>query len=50
MIAIDSILQICYSLSMSLKKKKKEKKNLTDSIKFYGNCQYSDYLKKIISW
>ena len=25
------------------------KKSIKDSIKFYGNCEYSKYLKKIIS-
>ena len=25
------------------------KKKIKDSIKFYGNCEYSTYLKKIIS-
>ena len=25
------------------------KKEIKNSIKFYGNCQYSNYLKKIIS-
>ena len=25
------------------------KKNINDSIKFYGNCEYSKYLKKLIT-
>ena len=26
-----------------------KKNNILDAIKFYGNCEYSDYLKKIIN-
>ena len=26
------------------------KKDINKSIKFYGNCEYSSYLKKLISW
>ena len=26
------------------------KKNIKQNIKFYGNCEYSTYLKKIIVW
>ena len=25
------------------------KKNIKDAIKFYGNCEYSNYLRKLIS-
>ena len=31
-----------------LNKKWISKKHILDSIKFYGNCEYSNYLKKII--
>ncbi len=34
---------------ISLNKKWITKKNINDSIKFYGNCEYSNYLKKLIS-
>tara|TARA_B100000029_G_scaffold461634_1_gene493572 strand:- start:24 stop:761 length:738 start_codon:yes stop_codon:yes gene_type:complete len=34
---------------ISLNKKWITKKNIKDSIKFYGNCEYSKYLKKLIS-
>tara|TARA_Y100001935_G_C17251342_1_gene481172 strand:- start:214 stop:1080 length:867 start_codon:yes stop_codon:yes gene_type:complete len=34
---------------ISLNNKWITKKKIVDSIKFYGNCQYSSYLKKIIS-
>ena len=34
---------------ISLNKKWIKKKNINDSIKFYGNCEYSNYLKKLIS-
>ena len=34
---------------ISLNNKWITKKEIVDSIKFYGNCQYSSYLKKIIS-
>ena len=34
---------------ISLNNKWITKKEIVDSIKFYGNCQYSNYLKKIIS-
>ena len=33
---------------ISLNKNWINKKNIIDSIKFYGNCEYSDYLKKLI--
>ncbi len=33
---------------ISLNKKWISKKQITNSIKFYGNCEYSNYLKKII--
>ena len=33
---------------ISLNKKWISKKHILDSIKFYGNCEYSNYLKKII--
>ena len=26
------------------------KKQMLNSIKFYGNCEYSNYLKKLINW
>ena len=34
---------------ISLNKKWITKKNINNSIKFYGNCEYSNYLKKLIS-
>ena len=34
---------------ISLSNKWITKKDINNSIKFYGNCQYSNYLKKIIS-
>ena len=34
---------------ISLNKKWITKKNINESIKFYGNCEYSKYLKKLIS-
>ena len=34
---------------ISLNYKWIKKKNILESIKFYGNCEYSNYLKKIIS-
>ena len=34
---------------ISLNKKWINKKNITDSIRFYGNCEYSNYLKKLIN-
>ena len=34
---------------ISLNKKWIKKKNINDSIKFYGNCEYSNYLKKLIT-
>jgi len=34
---------------ISLNKKWITKKNIKNSIKFYGNCEYSKYLKKLIS-
>ena len=33
---------------ISLSKRWINKKQITDSIKFYGNCEYSNYLKKLI--
>ena len=33
---------------ISLNKRWIKKKNINDSIKFYGNCEYSNYLKKLI--
>ena len=34
---------------ISLNKKWITKKNINEAIKFYGNCEYSKYLKKLIS-
>ncbi len=34
---------------ISLNKKWISKKEINDSIKFYGNCEYSNYLKKLIN-
>ena len=34
---------------IALNKKWINKKNIKDSIKFYGNCDYSKYLKNLIS-
>ena len=34
---------------ISLNKKWIKKKEILDAIKFYGNCEYSNYLKKLIS-
>ena len=34
---------------ISLNKKWINKKEINESIKFYGNCEYSQYLKKLIS-
>ena len=34
---------------ISLNKKWIKKKNIVDSIKFYGNCDYSNYLRKLIN-
>ena len=34
---------------ISLNKKWINKRHILDSIKFYGNCEYSNYLKKLIS-
>ena len=34
---------------ISLNKKWIDKKEIINSIKFYGNCKYSDYLKKLIN-
>ena len=33
---------------IALNKKWISKKNILNSIKFYGNCDYSNYLKKLI--
>ena len=41
-------LKIACLEEISLNKKWKKKKQITDSIKFYGNCEYSTYLKKLI--
>ena len=35
---------------ISLIKKWINKNTIKQNIKFYGNCEYSEYLKKIISW
>ena len=37
------------SIEISLKKKWISKKEINTSIKFYGNCQYSNYLRKLIN-
>ncbi len=42
-------LKIACLEEISLNKKWINKKNITDSIKFYGNCEYSNYLKKLIN-
>ena len=34
---------------ISLNKKWISKKEITESVKFYGNCEYSNYLKKLIN-
>ena len=34
---------------ISLNKKWISKKEINASIKFYGNCEYSNYLRKLIS-
>ena len=34
---------------ISFNKKWTNKRNILDSIKFYGNCEYSNYLKKLIN-
>ena len=34
---------------ISFNKKWINKKHILDSIKFYGNCEYSNYLKKLIN-
>ena len=35
---------------ISLLKKWIDKKKVKENIKFYGNCEYSSYLKRIINW
>ena len=35
---------------ISLLKNWIDKSNIKENIKFYGNCEYSAYLKKIITW
>jgi glucose-1-phosphate thymidylyltransferase len=41
-------LKIACLEEIALKNKWIHKKNIKDSIKFYGNCEYSNYLKKLI--
>ena len=41
-------LKIACLEEISLLNKWINKKNVLKQIKFYGNCEYSDYLKKII--
>ena len=41
-------LKIACLEEIALKNKWIDKKNIKDSIKFYGNCEYSNYLKKLI--
>ena len=41
-------LKIACLEEISFNKKWIKKKQITDSIKFYGNCEYSTYLKKLI--
>jgi glucose-1-phosphate thymidylyltransferase len=42
-------LKIACIEEISLNKKWINKKKIIDSIKFYGNCEYSNYLKKLIN-
>ena len=42
-------LKIACLEEISLNNKWIIKKEIINSIKFYGNCEYSQYLKKIIS-
>ena len=42
-------LKIACLEEISFNKRLITKKNIRDSIKFYGNCNYSNYLKKLIS-
>ena len=42
-------LKIACLEEISFNKRWITKKNIIDSIKFYGNCNYSNYLKKLIS-
>ena len=42
-------LKIACLEEISLSKKWIQKKQIFSSIKFYGNCEYSNYLKKLIS-
>ena len=41
-------LKIACLEEISLQKKWTTKKNLSDSIKFYGKCEYAEYLKKFL--
>ena len=41
-------LKIACLEEIALKNKWIDKKNIKDSIKFYGNCEYSSYLKKLL--
>ena len=41
-------LKIACLEEISLNKKWIQKKQIKDAIKFYGNCEYSNYLKKLI--
>ena len=41
-------LKIACLEEIALKNKWIDKTNIKDSIKFYGNCEYSNYLKKLI--
>ena len=41
-------LKIACLEEISLNKDWIKKKQIEDSIKFYGNCEYSNYLKKLI--
>ena len=43
-------LKIACLEEISLLNKWINKKNIQDSIKFYGNCNYSNYLKGLIKW
>ena len=41
-------LKIACLEEIALKNNWIDKKNIFDAIKFYGNCIYSDYLKKLV--
>ena len=43
-------LKIACLEEISLMKGWINKNKIKQNIKFYGNCEYSEYLKKIISW